>query len=183
VPAVTALWTDHDPVFDVGDARRRPRHALGFLAFDPRANGTFQDHLAAICLDGDPVSVHLGISLECFYDLALKLRRFHLGLHRDDVGDPLDALHLSHRVFGGGLLVLPLHRAFQGDPAVLDDDLDLFMRNRQLRLQGRDSISRDIGIGTLIDRRRPELDIIWRRPELRRPASPRVRLPVYRCSS
>jgi hypothetical protein len=44
--------------------------------------------------------------------------------------------------------------------AVLDDDLDLVVRDRQFRLQGRDSVFRDIRIGALIYRRQPDLDII-----------------------
>src|ERR1700681_1491616 len=152
--------TDHDAIFDVGDARRRPRDALGFLAFHPGANGAFQCHLAAVRFDLDPISVHLGVSLERFLDLALELGGLHLRLYRDDVGDALNALHLSHGGFSGGFLILPLRRAFQGYPAVLHDDLDLVVRDRQFRLQGCDSVFGNIRIGTLINRRQPDLDII-----------------------
>src|ERR1700681_4826867 len=132
VSAETALSrTDHDAVFDLGDAGRRPGDALGFLALDPGANGAFQRHHAAVRFDGDPVGVHLGISLDCVLDLALELRGFHLRLHRYDVGDTLDALHFSHRGFGGSFLILTLRRAFPGYPAVLDDELDPVIRNRQ----------------------------------------------------
>src|ERR1700692_471671 len=128
------LWADHNPVFDSGDAGRRPGDALRFLALDPGANGAFQYHLAAVGFDGDPIGVHLGISLECFHDLSLELRGLHLGLDRDDVGHTFNAFHPSHRVLSGGFLILPLHRAFQGNPAVLDENLDPVMRNRQFRL-------------------------------------------------
>src|ERR1700726_4344610 len=120
VSAETALLrTDHDAVFDLGDAGRRPCDAFGFLALHPGANGAFQRHHAAVRFDGDPIAIHLGISLECLLDLALELRGFHLRLHRNDVGDTLDALHFSHRGFSGGSLILPLRRAFQGYPAGL----------------------------------------------------------------
>src|SRR6202043_1134838 len=108
------LGTDHDPVFDLGDAGRRPGDALRFLALDPGANGTFQYHLASVRFDGNPIGVRLGISLECLHDLALEVRGLHLGLHRDDVGHALYAFHLSHCGLSGGFLILPLHRAFQG---------------------------------------------------------------------
>ena len=85
---------------------------------------------------GDPIGFQLGISLEGFHDLALKLRGLDLGLHSDDVGHTLYALHFSHGVLSGGLLILPLHRAFQGYPAILDDDLDSVIGNRQFGLQG-----------------------------------------------
>src|SRR6476660_8666298 len=100
------LWADHNPIFDFGDAGRRPGDALRFLALDPGADGAFQYHLAAVGFDGDPIGVHLGISLECFHDLALEFRGFYLGFHRDDVGHALDALHPSHGVFSGGFLIL-----------------------------------------------------------------------------
>jgi hypothetical protein len=44
-------------------------------------------------------------------DLALKLCGFRLGLHSNDVGYTLHALHLSYGVLGGGFLILPLDRA------------------------------------------------------------------------
>src|SRR5258706_10870718 len=47
---------------------------------------------------GDPIGFQLGISLEGFHDLALKLRGLDLGLHSDDVGHTLYALHFSHGV-------------------------------------------------------------------------------------
>src|ERR1700694_5511378 len=72
------LGTDHDPVFDLGDAGRRPGDALRFFALDPGANGTLQYHLAAMGFDGDPVGVHFGAALECFLDLAFNLRGLHL---------------------------------------------------------------------------------------------------------
>src|SRR3984957_2994080 len=161
VSAETALLrTDHDAVFDLGDAGRRPGDALGFLALDPGANGAFQRHHAAVRFDGDPIGIHLGISLECVLDLALELRGFHLRLHRNDVVDTRDALHFSHRDFSSGFLILPLRRAFQSDPAVPDDDLDPVVRDRQFRLQGCDSIFGNVRIGPLIDRRQPDLDVI-----------------------
>src|SRR5260370_7512611 len=83
VSAETALLrTDHDAVFDLGDAGRRPGDALGFLALDPRANGAFQRHHAAVRFDGDPIGIHLGISLESALNLPLYLRGSHLRLHR-----------------------------------------------------------------------------------------------------
>src|SRR5258708_28913345 len=118
------LWADYNPVFHFGDAGRRPGDALRFLAFDPGANGAFQYHLAAVGFDRDPIGVQLGISLECFHDLALEFGGLRLGLDLDYVGHALDALHLSHAVFSGGFLILPLHRAFHGHPAVLDAELD-----------------------------------------------------------
>src|SRR3982075_636714 len=157
------LGTDYNPIFHLGDAGRRPGDALGFLALAPGANRAFQYHLAAVHLDADPVSVDLGISLEGLHDLALKLGRFDLGLHRDQVGDTLDALHLAHSVFSGGLLVLPLHRPFERYPAVLHDDLDLVVGNRQFRLQGGNGIARNIRIWTLIDGRQPHLEVVRNR--------------------
>src|SRR4030088_414435 len=154
------LRTDHNPVFDLGDAGRRPGDALGFLALDPGANGAFQYHLAAVRFDGDPIGVQLGISLEGFHDLALKLRGLDLGLHSDDVGHTLYALLFSHGVLSGGLLILPLRRAFQGYPVVLDDDLDSVIGSRQFGLQGGNHIPRNIRIGTLINRRQPNLEIV-----------------------
>src|ERR1700731_4098166 len=65
--------------------------------------------------------------------------------------------------------LLPLHRAPQSDPAVLDDELDPVIRNRQFRLQGRNRVSRNTRIGTLIDRRQPDLDIIRDRVDSRDP--------------
>src|SRR3984893_12169592 len=94
VSAETALLrTDHDAVFDLGDARRRPGDTLGFLALYPGANGAFQRHHAAVRFDGYLQRHGLGISLECVLDLLLELRGFYLRLHRNDVGDTLDALH------------------------------------------------------------------------------------------
>src|ERR1700676_4025146 len=154
---VAALRTDHDPVFDLGDAGRRPGDAFGFLAFDPGANSAFQYHLTAVGFDGDTIGVDLGVSLERFHNLVLKLRGLHLGLHRDDVGHALDALHLAHGVFSGGFLILPLHRAFQSYPAILDDDFDPVMGDRQFGLQGRHRVARNVRIGALIDRRQPDL--------------------------
>src|SRR3979490_3645757 len=92
---LAVLRTDYDPIFDVGDAGRRPRDALGFLAFDPGANGTLQDHLAAVSFEGDPIGVHLGVALERFLDLALDVGGLDLGLDRDDGGPALDAFPLS----------------------------------------------------------------------------------------
>src|SRR6267143_5300921 len=155
-----ALGTDHDPVFDLGDAWRRPGDALRFLALDPGANGTFQYHLATVRFDRDPIGVDLGISLECVHDLAFKICGFHLGLHRDHVGDPLHPFHPPHSGVSGVFLILPLHRTFEGNPAILDDDLDPVVRDRQFSLQGRNRISRNIRIGTLIDRWQPDFDII-----------------------
>src|SRR3984957_916491 len=161
VSAETALLrTDYDAFFYFGYSWRRPGDALGFLAFHPGANGAFQCHLAAVRFDGDPIGIHLGVSLERFLDLALELGGLHLRLYRNDVGDTLDALHLPHRGFSSGFLILPLRRAFQNDPAVSDDDLDPVVRDRQFRLQGCDSIFGNVRIGTLIDRRQPDLDVI-----------------------
>src|SRR5437879_1164115 len=95
------LRTDHDAVFDLGDAGRRPCDALSFLALDPGADGAFQYHLAALRFDGDPIGVHLGISLERFHDLALKLRALQLRFQRDRVCHSLHALHLPHGDFSG----------------------------------------------------------------------------------
>jgi hypothetical protein len=67
------LGTNHNPIFDFGDAGRRPGDALRFLPLNPGANGAFQCHLTSVRFDGDSIGVHLGISLECFHDLALKL--------------------------------------------------------------------------------------------------------------
>src|ERR1700733_12089291 len=97
VSAETApLRTDHDAVFDLGDAGRRPGDAFGFLAFHPGANGALQRHLAAARFDLDPIGIQLGVSLERFLDLALELGGLHPRLYRDDVGDTLDTLHLPH---------------------------------------------------------------------------------------
>ncbi len=38
--------------------------------------------------------------------------------------------YVSRSIFGGGSLILPLHFAFEGQPAVLDDDLDAVVRKR-----------------------------------------------------
>src|SRR4030081_2585586 len=53
-----------------------------------------------------------------------------------------------------------LRRAFEVNPAILDDDLDPIVGNRQLRFQGCDSISRNIGVGALVDRRQPNFDVV-----------------------
>src|SRR3981189_2218908 len=154
------LRTDYDPIFDVGDAGRRPRDALGFLAFDPGADGTPQDHLAAISFDGDPIGVHLGVALERVLDLALDVGGLDLGADRNHVAHALDAFRFSHGALGGGLLILPLRRPLQGDPAVLDNDLDLVVRNRQVRLHGGNRIPGNGRTRTLIYRWQPDLDII-----------------------
>src|SRR3982074_2792216 len=60
-------------------------------------------------------------------------------------------------------MLLPLHGAFERYPAVLHDDLDLVVGNRQFRLQGGNRVARNIRIGTLIDGRQPHLEVVRNR--------------------
>jgi hypothetical protein len=111
-PSIAMTLRAHDdPVFHIGDARRRPRHALGLLPFDPRSYGSFEDNLAAARFDGDAVGVDLGAMPECILDLSLDsldVGRLDARSQLDLVADAFDALEWTHCIFSGSPLILPL---------------------------------------------------------------------------
>ena len=59
-------------------------------------------------------------------DFTLDLARLGLRLEPDRVGDALNALNPPNGIFGRRALVLPFDLALERDPAVLEDDLDVF---------------------------------------------------------
>src|ERR1700719_3211304 len=48
-------------IYHPGDSRRLPSGTFGLLAFRPGSHSAFEDHLAPVCLDGDPAGIDLGL--------------------------------------------------------------------------------------------------------------------------
>ena len=66
----------------------------------------------------------------------------------------------AHASFRCLLLVLPLDFAIKRNPSVFHDRLDLFMGNRNLVLDRRCGIARDIGIWPLVNGWYANLDVV-----------------------
>ena len=136
--AAAVLRSYSDPVVHPGDARRRPGGALRLLTLGPGAHRALEDDRAALRLDRDAVGVDLRAAPERLLDLALDLgggrRR---SLHLNQVGHPLDPDQPAYRTLCSLTLVIPLDLAFERDPAIPDDPLDLLVGDRQLALNRR----------------------------------------------
>src|SRR3954452_21226376 len=158
--ADTSGRADAELVPDHRDAGRRPRRPFGLLPFRPGADGAGQDDLAPLRFDRDAAGVEFGAAPECVFDLPLDLLRRDLGLDLDQVADALDALQRAHRFLGRFPLIVPFDRPFQRDPAFLDDDLDVLPRERQIALEHRDGVARDLRIGPFVDAGQSDLDVV-----------------------
>src|SRR6202043_2162845 len=82
------------------------------------------------------------------------------GLELNQIADALDPLDPAYGTLRRLPLVLPLDLAFERHPATLDHDLDPFRGDRQLTLDRRHGIARDVGIRPLVDARHTHFEII-----------------------
>src|SRR5450830_186866 len=70
------------------------------------------------------IAIDLGIALEGFFDALLDIDNVHPRAQGDLVVHTQHTGQLAHGPFSGFFLILPVHFAFQGDPAFLHNDLD-----------------------------------------------------------
>src|SRR5204863_5025198 len=108
-----------------------PGGAFGLLAFRPGPHSTFEDHLASVCLDGDPARIDLGTAPEGFFDLALDLGRLRARLQLDRVDHASDAFESAHCPLRLLALIIPLDLALERHPSLVDDYPDLLPREWQ----------------------------------------------------
>ena len=88
-------------------------------------DGALEGDLAAICLNGDALCIQPRVPRERPSYRALDLVGRRSGLDADEVGDALDASQPTHGLLRRVTLVLPLDLAFEVDPSVPNDGLDV----------------------------------------------------------
>src|ERR1700732_1149389 len=97
--------------------------------------------------DGDPICIDFRAAAEGFLDLALDLAGRDARVDLYGVGDPLQAFPPPYSTSGCRSLIVPLDIAFEGDPAVANEHLDLFSDDRQSALDGRYRVAGEFGGG------------------------------------
>jgi hypothetical protein len=148
-------------------ARCGPCRSFGLLTFGPAPDRTLERDLAAVGCDLDALRVDLGAADEGVLDLLLDVARVDPGLYRDQIGDALYAADRPDGAFGPFLLKIPFDMALEREPAIFDDDLDLFGAAGQFALQRFYRVFGNLGIKAL--GRQLDLDLVGDRldPETR----------------
>jgi len=137
-------------IYHPGHSRRLPGGAFGLLAFRPGSHSAFEDHLACVCIDGDPARVDLGTATKGFFDLALDLGWLDARLELDRVDHAADALEPADRALRLLALIIPFHMALERHPSLVEDYPDLVSRERKTRSERRYRVACDLWIGPLI---------------------------------
>src|SRR5207237_1752949 len=127
---IPLLGVDHNPVFDLDGAGRRPGDALRLLALGPRMHGALKDHLTTLRLDPNTVGVDPGVAAESFFDHALDPPWLSLRLQRDQVDDALDSPDMVNHTLRPLALELPFDLAFERDHPVRDGRPDMIGHER-----------------------------------------------------
>src|SRR5258706_10173188 len=149
-----------DAVLHLGNAGSHPRSARRLLPLRPRAHRSLERHLGAIGFDDDAIRVDLGIALEGLLDLLLHLGWGDMGLDLHEIADSLHALDGPNGALSALALIVPLDLAFEGKVSILRDDPYLLPGIGKLGLDCRDRVTRDLGIGPIVDRRQAHLDVV-----------------------
>src|SRR5579872_699175 len=161
---------DSDPyselVYDVGDTWREPSRPLSLVAFSPGPNLTTQRDVRAARIYRDVLSIDVCDSAESVFNAAFDVFRLDFRCDGNRIDHAGHSVEASHSVFGCFSLILPLHLPFEGNPALLNDGLDVLPGRRKFEFQCRDSRTRDLRI-----RRRPselsDLNIVGHRGDSR----------------
>jgi hypothetical protein len=90
-------------------------------------------------------------------DPALDLHGRNPRLDLDRVGDALDPSHAPNCLLGSGPLVVPLHLAFERQPAALDDHPYPLPRVWKLALDLGDGVAGDLGIWSFVNASPPRI--------------------------
>src|SRR6202047_4997234 len=110
--------------------------------------------------DGDPICIDFRAAAESLLDLALDPAGRDTRLDLDRIGAPLQPFPPPHSAFGRGALIVPLDLAFERDPAVADEDLDLLGDDRQPALYWRDRITGAFRTRPLVEGRQTNLNVV-----------------------
>src|SRR5947209_14652596 len=149
---------------------------LRLLTFGPGANNFLEDDFPLMGFDGDAVGVDFRAAAEGFLDLVLDLASRDARFDLDRVGNAIQALHPPHSALGRRALIVPLDLAFEGDPAIAYENLDLLGDDRHPVLDRRDRVPGDFGIGPLVEGRQAHLDVVRHAEHAGDPLCGRLRL-------
>src|SRR5690606_4843748 len=97
-------------------------------------------------------------------DLALDLDRRDARLHTHGVRYAFQAPDATYGRLRALFLVVPFNVAFEGDPAVINDDLYVLRRIGQLALNLVNCVTSDFRVGPLVDYRQADFNVV--RPAL-----------------
>ena len=135
--------------FSTSDTPGAPRQPARLGPFPSRSGRCRAASPCYLALHMHSPSVQGGTALERGLDLVLDRARLHFWRQVYLVCHDNDTSEVAHRTLGGRLLELPLHGAFQGDPAITHRDLDALLRHGGVPLQGVQRRRGDLGIGPL----------------------------------
>src|SRR3989344_5467543 len=115
-------------IFHPRDARHRPGCPFSELALAPQVTLAVEPNHITVDPDMNVLGVHFSIAFERIFDAFADIDDVYPRAQGQPIIHPKHAGQLAHRLLYGFLLVLPVDLAFEGDPAVLNDDLNRIRR-------------------------------------------------------
>src|SRR6478735_8275079 len=147
-------------ILDRRDAGCSPGRPLSDASLVPGLDLSFQRYPPARYHDADLPRLELRAALQRALDPVLDVAGFHTWLDGDQIDDACDAGELAQGGLCGIALEIPVDTARQRDPAILDLDLDLLVRDCRVPTDEVDRALRDLVIVGLLVAWEPYLDFL-----------------------
>jgi hypothetical protein len=155
-----ALDAYGDPIIHLHDPWRFPGGTFSHLAFGPGPHSASEADFTAVRFDNDPACIYFSAAPEGLLNLAFDLGGRHTRFELDRIYDTLDTLDRAYRPFRLVALIIPLDLAFEGNPPLIDDHLDVLAGHRQAGLDHRNGVAGDLGIRSLVCRVEARLYVV-----------------------